>query len=368
LRILNLSMPILKKLKKYVRDWKGKWRFDIGIDLGTANTLVYVKGKGVIINEPSVVAVNKRTGKVLAIGSEAKKMVGKTPAHIVANRPLVDGVISDFEVTEKMLTFFINKVRDGRFSFLAKPRVLVGIPSGVTDVERRAVQEATLSGGAGEAYLIEEPIAAAIGARLPIQEAGGNMIVDIGGGTSEIAVISLGGAVVAHSLRVGGDKMNEDIINFVRESYNLLLGEKTAEDVKITIGSAFPLENPIKLAIRGRDLITGLPKEIEVSDSDMRQATQKSVKAIINTIKNVIEETPPELLGDIMRRGIIMVGGGSMLRGLDRLIAKETEMPVKLMDDPLTAVVRGTGIVLEEIDELKAMMIDTYSDDKKPRW
>jgi rod shape-determining protein MreB len=295
-------------------------------------------------------------------------MVGKTPAHIVANRPLVDGVISDFEVTEEMLTYFINKVRDGRFSFLAKPRVLVGIPSGVTDVEKRAVQEATLSGGAGEAYLIEEPIAAAIGARLPIQEASGNMIVDIGGGTSEIAVISLGGAVVAQSLRVGGDKMNEDIINYVRENYNLLLGEKTAEDVKISIGSAFPLESPIKLAIRGRDLITGLPKEIEVSDNDMRQATQKSIKAILNTVKSVIEETPPELLGDIMRRGIIMAGGGSLLRGLDRLIAQETEMPVKIVDDPLTTVVRGTGIVLEEIDELKSMMIDTYSDDKKPRW
>lgn len=353
---------------KWWKKWKDQLRFDIGIDLGTANTLVYVKGKGVIINEPSVVAINKKTGKVLAIGSEAKKMVGKTPAHIVANRPLVDGVISDFEVTEEMLTYFINKVRDGRFSFLAKPRVLVGIPSGVTDVEKRAVQEATLSGGAGEAYLIEEPIAAAIGARLPIQEASGNMIVDIGGGTSEIAVISLGGAVVAQSLRVGGDKMNEDIINYVRENYNLLLGEKTAEDVKISIGSAFPLESPIKLAIRGRDLITGLPKEIEVSDNDMRQATQKSIKAILNTVKSVIEETPPELLGDIMRRGIIMAGGGSLLRGLDRLIAQETEMPVKIVDDPLTTVVRGTGIVLEEIDELKSMMIDTYSDDKKPRW
>ncbi len=357
-----------KKINKAIQDWKSQWRFDIGIDLGTANTLVYVRGKGVVINEPSVVAINKRTGKVLAIGTEAKKMVGKTPSHIVANRPLVDGVISNFEVTEEMLTYFINKVRDGRFSFFSKPRVLVGIPSGVTDVERRAVQEATLSGGAGEAYLIEEPIAAAIGARLPIQEAGGNMIVDIGGGTSEIAVISLGGAVVAHSLRVGGDKMNENIISFVRENYNLLLGEKTAEDVKISIGSAFPLEKQIKLAIRGRDLITGLPKEIEVTDSDMRQATQKSVRTIINTIKNVIEETPPELLGDIMRRGVILAGGGSLLRGLDRLIAKETMMPVKIVDDPLTAVVRGTGIVLEDIDELKSLMIDTRAEDNKPHW
>jgi len=354
--------------RKYIRDWKNQFRFDIGIDLGTANTLVYVRGKGVVINEPSVVAINKRTGKVLAIGTEAKKMVGKTPAHIVANRPLVDGVISDFEVTEEMLTYFINKVRDGRFSFLAKPRVLVGIPSGVTDVEKRAVQEATLSGGAGEAFLIEEPIAAAIGSRLPIQEAGGNMIVDIGGGTSEIAVISLGGAVVAESLRVGGDKMNENIISYVRENFNLLLGEKTAEDVKVAIGSAYRLEQPIKVAIRGRDLITGLPKEIEVTDSDIRQATQKSVRAIMNAIKNVLEETPPELLGDIMRRGVIMAGGGSLLRGLDRLIAEQTEMPVKLVDDPLTAVVRGTGIVLEDIDELRDVMIDTYADDNKPQW
>lgn len=358
----------LFNLRKHFRDWKNQFRFDIGIDLGTANTLVYVRGKGVIINEPSVVAINKRTGKVLAIGTEAKKMVGKTPAHIVASRPLVDGVISDFEVTEEMLTYFINKVRDGRFSFLAKPRVLVGIPSGVTDVERRAVQEATLSGGAGEAYLIEEPIAAAIGARLPIQEAGGNMIVDIGGGTSEIAVISLGGSVVAESLRVGGDKMNENIINYVRENFNLLLGEKTAEDVKVAIGSAYRLDQPVKVAIRGRDLVTGLPKEIEVTDNDIRQATQKSVKAIMNAIKNVLEKTPPELLGDIMRRGVILAGGGSLLRGLDKLIAEQTEMPVKLVDDPLTAVVRGTGIVLEDMDELQAVMIDTYTEDNKPQW
>ncbi len=356
------------RLKKFWHAWQSRWRFDIGIDLGTANTLVYVKGKGVIINEPSVVAVNKKTGKILAIGTEAKKMVGKTPAHIVATRPLVEGVISDFEVTEQMLTYFINKVRDGRFSSLIKPRVLVGIPSGVTEVEKRAVQEATLSGGAGEAYLIDEPIAAAIGARLPIQEAGGNMIVDIGGGTSEIAVISLGGAVVAKSLRVGGDKMNEDIINYVRENFSLLLGEKTAEDVKVAIGSAYRLDQPIKIAIRGRDLITGLPKEIEVSDSDIRQATQKSVRIIINTIKTVLETTPPELLGDIMRRGVILAGGGSLLRGLDRLIAEQTEMPVKVVDDPLTAVVRGTGIVLEDIDELRSVLIDTYVEDNKPKW
>lgn len=295
-------------------------------------------------------------------------MVGKTPAHIVASRPLVDGVISDFEVTEEMLTYFINKARDGKFSHLAKPRVLVGIPSGVTDVEKKAVQEATLNGGAGEAYLIEEPIAAAIGARLPIQEAGGNMIVDIGGGTSEIAVISLGGAVVAESLRVGGDKMNENIISYVRENFNLLLGEKTAEDVKIAIGSAYRLEKPIKIAIRGRDLITGLPKELEITDADIRQAIQKSVRAIVNSIKNVLEKTPPELLGDIMRKGIIMAGGGSLVRGFDKLISEQTKMPVKVMEDPLTAVVRGTGIVLEEIDELKSLMIDTYADDNKPKW
>jgi len=354
-------------ISNWWQKWQNHWRLDIGIDLGTANTLVYVKGRGIVINEPSVVAINQRTGKVLAIGTEAKKMVGKTPAHIVAIRPLVDGVISDFEVTEEMLNYFINKVRTGRFSFLIKPRVLVGIPSGVTEVEKRAVQEATLSAGAGEAYLIEEPMAAAIGARLPIQEAGGNMIVDIGGGTTEVSIISLGGAIASQSLRIAGDKTNEDIIHYIRENFNLLLGEKTAEDVKIAIGSAFAQEKPLQVTVRGRDLITGLPKEVEVTDTDIRKATQRSVQIIVNTVKNILEEAPPELLGDIMRRGIILAGGGSLLRGLDRLIAQQTEMPVKLVDDPLTAVVRGTGIVLEDIDELRSVLVDAF-EESKPQW
>jgi len=352
---------------KWWQKWQSHWRLDIGIDLGTANTLVYVKGRGIVINEPSVVAINQRTGKVLAIGTEAKKMVGKTPTHIVAIRPLVEGVISDFEVTEEMLNYFINKVRTGRFSFLVKPRVLVGIPSGVTEVEKRAVQEATLSAGAGEAYLIEEPMAAAIGARLPIQEAGGNMIVDIGGGTTEVSIISLGGAIASQSLRVAGDKTNEDIIHYVRENFNLLLGEKTAEDVKIAIGSAYPLEKPLQVTIRGRDLITGLPKEVEITDGDIRRATERSVQTVVNAVKNILEEAPPELLGDIMKRGIILAGGGSLLRGLDRMIAGQTEMPVKLVDDPLTAVVRGTGIVLEDIDELRSVLVDAF-EESKPQW
>lgn len=353
------------KIKQIYRSLTGRLfgnlSMDIGIDLGTANTLVYVKGKGIVINEPSVVAINTKTNHVLAIGKEAKKMVGKTPGHIVATRPLVDGVVSDFEVTEQMLRHFIEKVHKESFSLLPRPRVLIGIPSGITEVEKKAVIDAATNAGAREAYLIDEPMAAAIGARLPVTDPAGNMIVDIGGGTSEIAIISLGGVVVSRSLRVAGDEMNEDIVRYCRDEFNLLVGEKTAEDVKIAIGSAYPLEEELRIPIRGRDLVSGLPKEVEVNDAQIRQAISRSIKIIVNNIKSVIEDAPPELLADIMQRGIIMAGGGSLIRGMDRLVANETEMPVRMMEDPLTAVVRGTGIVLEELESLKHVLVESGS-------
>jgi rod shape-determining protein MreB len=334
-----------------------KFSNDIGIDLGTATTLVYVKGKGIVINEPSVVAINKKTGQILAIGNEAKKMVGRTPTHIVVSRPLVDGVISDFEITEQMLRYFIDKVQKKVFNFLSRPRVVIGIPSGVTEVEKKAVHDATVSAGAKEAYLIEEPMAAAIGVRLPVQEATGNMVVDIGGGTSEPAVISLGGLVASRSLRIAGDEFNEDIIQYARDEFNLLIGEKTAEDIKIAVGSAYPLEERLEIQMRGRDLVSGLPKEVTVNDEQIRQALNRSIKTLINNIKATIEETPPELISDIMDKGIILVGGGGLLRGLDKLIFQETKITTRVADDPITAVARGTGIVLEDIDALREVLV-----------
>ncbi len=330
----------------------------IGIDLGTANTLVYVKGKGIVIDEPSVVSINKKTGQVLAVGKEAQKMVGRTPTHIVAIRPLVDGVISDFEVTEQMLKYFIDKVTSKRFSFLSRPTVLVGIPSGVTEVEKKAVHDAAISAGANRVYLIEEPMAAAIGARVPIQDAGGNMIVDIGGGTSEMAVISLGGVVIAKSLRVAGDKMNDDIIRYARAEHGLLLGDRMAEEIKIAVGAASPLEKNIEVEMRGRDLVTGLPKAVVVNDEDIRKALMKSVRILINNIRTTVEETPPELVSDLMERGIVLAGGGSLIRGLDKAINDATEIPVKVVEDPLTAVVRGAGLVIEDINHLEGVLID----------
>ena len=343
-----------------------KFSQDIGIDLGTANTLVYVKNKGIVINEPSVVAINTRTKQILAIGNEARRMVGRTPPHIVATRPLVDGVISDFEVTEQMLKYFIGRVQPRGFSFLRRPRVVVGIPSGVTEVEQRAVIDATLSAGARQAFLIEEPMAAAIGARLPIEDPAGSMIVDIGGGTSEIAVISLGGIVVSKSLRIAGDEMNENIVQMVRDDYNLLLAARTAEEVKIAIGSAQALEQPLETKVRGRDLISGLPKEIKLNDSQVRSALARSIRIIVNNIKITIEETPPELVADIMSRGIVLAGGGALLRNFDKLISEETQMPVRVAEDPLTAVARGAGVVLEELDSLAAVLVDTDFE-KTPR-
>lgn len=334
-----------------------KFSKDIGIDLGTANTLVYVKGKGIVINEPSVVAINTRTKQILAIGSEAKKMVGRTPSHIMATRPLVDGVISDFEVTEAMLRYFIDKVHSQTFAFLRRPRVVIGIPSGVTEVEKRAVVDAAINAGASKAFLIEEPMAAAIGSRLPVQDPTGSLIVDIGGGTTEIALISLGGIVISRSLRVAGDEMNENIIQFARENYNLLIGERTAEEVKIQAGSAYPLENPLQAQMRGRDLVSGLPKEIIITDAEIRQALQPSLKLIINAVKSVVEEIPPELTADVMKRGIIFAGGGSLLRGIGKLVMENTGMPVAVAEDPLTCVARGTGVVVEDLENLQEVLL-----------
>lgn len=331
---------------------------DIGIDLGTANTLVYVAGRGVVINEPSVVAINQKTGKVVAVGNEAKRMVGRTPSHIVAHRPLVDGVISDFEVTEEMISYFIKKVYAGHFRYLARPRIVVGVPSGITEVQRRAVRDAARSAGAREVYLVEEPMAAAIGVRLDVTEPVGNVIVDIGGGTTDIAVISLGGIVAAKNLRVAGDRMTNDIIDYAREEFKLLLGERTAESLKIAIGSAVPLEEELEGTMRGRDLVSGLPREVLITDGDIREALKGSVLTIVKSVKETIEITPPELVSDIIHRGIVLVGGGALLRGLDKLIEKETHIPVRIADDPLTAVVRGTGIILEDLDNLTEVLVE----------
>jgi rod shape-determining protein MreB len=293
-------------------------------------------------------------------------MVGRTPANIVATRPLVDGVVSDFEVTEYMMKYFIEKVHRESFTLLPRPRVIVGIPSGVTEVEKRAVEEATLNSGARQAFLIEEPMAAAIGARLPVQEAAGSMIVDIGGGTTEVAVISLGGIVASRSLRIAGDELNEDIIQFARDEYNLMLGERTAEDIKIKIGSAYQMDKKLDAVMRGRDLVTGLPKAITVDSDQIRQALAKSVSQIVDSIKMTVEETPPELVADIMDKGIVLAGGGALLKGLDKLVSLNTKMPVHIADDPLTCVVRGAGLVLEDLDKLKGILATTQHE-KSPR-
>jgi rod shape-determining protein MreB len=340
-----------------VRNIFGIFSQDVGIDLGTANTLVYVRDKGIVLNEPSVVAINQKTKQVLSIGEEAKKMVGRTPSYIVAVRPLADGVISDFEVTEQMLKYFINKTSKSRFSLSPRPRVVIGVPYGVTEVERRAVEEAALSAGAREVYLIEEPLAAAIGARIPVQEASGNMIVDIGGGTAEVAVISLGGIVTSRSLRIAGDEMDKDIVDFARDHFNLSLGLKTAEEIKIGIGSAIELQEKLTYPMRGRDLVSGLPKEIIIDDQVVRSAIAKSVRSIVDAVKSTIEEAPPELVADIIERGIVLAGGGALLRGLDRLISQETQTRVHIADDPLTSVVRGTGVVIEDLDNLREVLL-----------
>ncbi len=339
----------------------GLFSHDIGIDLGTANTLVYVRGKGILIREPSVVAIHKKSKEVLAVGSEAKRMLGKTPQTIEAIRPLRDGVISDFYVAEKMLEHFIKAVHDvpSKFPKVPRPRVVLGVPSGITSVERKAVIDATRGAGARSAYLIEEPMAAAIGAGLPVQEPRGTMIVDMGGGTSEIAVISLGGIVINKSLRVAGDDMDQAIVNFAKEKYNMLLGERTAEEIKFTVGSAteFEGEEELEATFRGRDLRSGLPKSIKVSAIDIREALNGPISQIVNSIKDAIEETPPELVPDILRHGIVISGGTSLLRNLDKLLERETKVPVHIAKDPLTCVVRGCGIVLDDLDLLEHVKI-----------
>lgn len=335
----------------------GLFSLDIGIDLGTANTLVAVRGRGIVINEPSWVAIEKRTRKALAIGSEARQMVGRTPANIIAIRPLRDGVISEFEITQAMLEYFIGKAHEHTLVPLPRPRVVVGIPNGVTEVEKRAVYDATMSAGAREAFLIEEPMAAAIGAGLPITESRGSMIVDIGGGTSEVAIFSLGGIVISRSIRVAGDEMDEDIIRYMRTRYNLLIGERMAERAKIECGSAYPLPEERTITIRGRNLITGLPEAIDVSSIELREALASSTQVIVDTIKDALEETPPELVADLMETGICMAGGGSQLRGLIERVAEEVNMRVWLAEDPMTCVARGAGRVLEDYDNLRRMLV-----------
>jgi len=329
---------------------------DLAVDLGTANTLIYVKGKGIVCSEPSVVAINNDTKEILAVGSEAKSMLGRTPANIVAIRPMKDGVISNFEVTEKMLRHFITKVNNKK-SFV-RPRIIVAVPSGVTQVEKRAVKDSAIQAGAREVYIVEEPMAAAIGAGLPIQEPSGNMIVDIGGGTTEVAVISLSGIVYANSVRVGGDEMDEAIVNYIKRNYNLLIGTSTAEKIKMEIGSAYRLEEEMSIEIKGRDLLNGIPKTVEITDSEIREALSDAVSKIVDAVKSALEKTPPELSADIVDRGIVLSGGGALLKGLDKKLAEETGLPIIVADDPLKAVAYGAGKVLDELDLLKKVCID----------
>lgn len=343
-----------EQLKRYLSN-------DIGIDLGTANTLVYLSGKGIVINEPSVVAVNQKTRRVVAVGKDAKQMLGRTPLHIDAVRPLVDGVISDFEITEEMITYLLNKAQKDNKKFLG-PRVVVGVPSGVTNVETRAVRDATKNAGASEVYIVEEPMAAAIGIRLPIMDPVGNMIVDIGGGTTDIAVISLGGVVRSKNLRVAGDKLNNDIISYVRSEFKILIGEKTAENVKISIGAIIPGEAPLETTIRGRDLISGLPREVVITDSDIREAISQSIDTLVESIKEVLETTPPEVLSDVMNRGLYLTGGGALIRGLPEIIAEYAKVPVHVALDPLTAVCRGTGIILDNLELYRDILIASEND------
>ncbi|MCW5879425.1 MAG: rod shape-determining protein [Anaerolineae bacterium] len=331
---------------------------DIGIDLGTANTLVMVRDQGIVINEPSVVAIDRKSRRVLAIGSEAKEMVGRTPANIVAIRPLRDGVISDFDITQKMLEYFIRKAND-RTRLAGKPRVVVGIPSGVTEVEKRAVRDASIAAGAREAFLIEEPMAAAIGAGLPVTESMGSMVVDIGGGTTEVAVIALGGIVVSNSIRIAGDEMDEGIIQYARQKYNLFIGERMAETVKMAIGSAYPLDREETRVLRGRNLITGLPQQVEVSSVEIREALSGPVNAIVEVVRDTLDDTPPEPIADLLEHGIALAGGGALLRGLAQRLADETKMHVYVADDPLACVAKGAGAVLENLDAYAKVLAST---------
>ena len=344
-----------QQLKKAVNYVLGLFSNDMGIDLGTATTLVFVKGEGVVLCEPSVVAIERGTSHVLAVGEEAKRMLGRTPGNIIAIRPMKDGVISDFEITEAMLRYFIKKVHHRKV--LVRPRIVIAIPSGITEVEKRAVKDSAERAGAREVFLIEEPIAAAIGVGLPIQEPIGNMIIDIGGGTTEIAVISLCGTVFSKSIRIGGDEMNEAVIEYLKKTYNLMVGERTSEEIKIKIGSAYPLEEEMSMEVKGRDLVAGLPKTVTITSEEIRESLQETLRAILEVIKISLERTPPELAADLIDHGIVMAGGGSLLRGLDKLISEETGLPVHITDDPVTAVANGTGIVLSEIQYLKKVTV-----------
>ena len=330
---------------------------DIGIDLGTANTLVYLKGHGIVINEPSVVVVNQKTGQIVAVGAEAKQMLGRTPGHVRAVRPIVDGVISDFEITEEMLAYLIGKAEKISKKFL-RPRVLVGVPTGITNVEIRAVEDAAKNAGAREVHIIEEPMAGAIGIQLPVKEALGSVVIDIGGGTTDVAVISLGGVVRSKNIKVAGDQLNSDIINYMKDEFKLLIGEKTAEYVKIAIGSVMEGEY-MEAEVRGRDLVTGLPREVIVTDADIREAIMPSVLNLIDGVREVLETTPPELLSDIMHRGVVLIGGGALLRGLDVLLRSVIKIPIYVAEDPLTAVARGTGVVLEDFENYKELLTST---------
>lgn len=339
-------------------DWLfGMFSNDLAIDLGTANTLIYIKGKGIILSEPSVVAIKKGTNQVLKVGKEAKEMLGRTPGSIVAIRPLKDGVIADFDVTEQMIRAFILKSHNRKA--LVRPRVIVGVPSGITQVEKRAIRDSCDQAGAREVYLIEEPMAAAIGAGLPVQEPSGSMIVDIGGGTTEVAVISLSGIVYSQSVRIAGDEMDEGITQYLKRKYNLLVGERTSENIKIQIGSAYPFDEPRKMEIKGRDLVDGIPKTLTINDSDIREALHDPVYAIVDAVKTALERTPPELSADIAEKGIVLAGGGALLHGLDTLISLETHLKVRVADDPLSCVVLGTGKVLDELDLLKTVCLES---------
>lgn len=341
-----------------VHNWLTRFRKELGIDLGTANTLVYVKGRGIVINEPSVVAVNTRTEHILAVGHEAKEMLGKTPPHIITTRPLTAGIISDFEVAEKMLRYFIDKIyEDTGPSFLSRPRVVIGAPVDITEVERRAIADAVISAGAREVLIVEEPIAAAIGAHMPVREPVGNLIVEIGGGTSEIAVISLNGIATKKSIGIAGDELNRTVMQYARENFNLLLGERQAEEIKIKIGSAIVLPETMEFPMRGRDVVSGLPREVMITDAHVREAMVKSLRVMVDGIKDIIEVTPPELVADIHERGIVLSGGGALLRGIDELITRALEIPVRVAADPLTTVVRGLGELLDDLTLLKEVAV-----------
>jgi len=334
-----------------------KFRKDIAIDMGTANTLVYVKNRGIVINEPSVVAINMRTEQILAVGNEAKDMLGKTPPHIMTSRPLSKGIISDYEVAEKMLRYFIDKVYEESMNFMSRPRVVIGAPLEITEVERKAISDAVMNAGGREVWIVEEPMAAAIGARMPVREAVGNFVVELGGGTCEIAVISLGGIVTWKSIPIAGDELNRNIMQYARDAFNLLLGERQAEEIKIKVGSAIELPETMQFPMRGRDLITGLPKEVMINDSQVREAMIKSLRTIVDNIKATLEVTPPELVADIHERGILISGGGAQLRGLDQLIGRATQIPVRVADDSLTSVVRGAGVLLDEQSLLEEVAV-----------